>query len=107
MEDEVYAVTKAIVDTTTPTKMLHRSWSVGKSRTPARSQWMLHFTTAQRLLKERSVWTPEPRNGKTTYVKRHATLRSAWADMMAKDPAAKGADAASSVSFGCRDVRKS
>lgn len=94
-EDEVYAVTKAIVDT----------YDTYKDASPIMERWQVKNAGAYpmdapfhdgaiRLLKEKNVWTPDHQKWQDGLVKRHATLRSAWADMMAKDPAAKGADAA-------------
>lgn len=94
-EEEVYAVTKAIVDT----------YDTYKDASPIMERWQVKNAGAYpmdapfhdgaiRLLKEKNVWTPEHQKWQDGLVKRHATLRSAWADMMAKDSAAKGADAA-------------
>ena len=49
---------------------------------------------AIKLLKEKNIWTAEHQKWQDGIVKRQGLLRQGWADMMAKEPAAKGADAA-------------
>lgn len=93
--DEVYAVTKAIVD----------NYDAYKDASPIMERWHVKNSGAYpmdapfhdgaiKLLKEKNVWTPEHQTWQDGIVKRHKLLREAWADMMAKDAAAKGADAA-------------
>lgn len=94
-EEEVYAVTKAIVE----------AYDTYKAASPIMERWEVKNSGAFpmdapfhdgaiKLLKEKKVWTPEHQTWQDGLVKRHKLLRDAWADMMAKDPAAKGADAA-------------
>lgn len=93
--DEVYAVTKAIVDT----------YDTYKAASPIMERWEVKNSGAYpmdapfhegaiKLLKEKNVWTPDHQKWQDGIVKRHALLRQAWADMMAKEPAAREADAA-------------
>lgn len=93
-DDEVYAVTKAIVDT----------YDVYKAASPIMERWEVKNSGAFpmdapfhegaiKLLKEKNVWTPEHQKWQDGIVKRHSLLRQAWAEMMAKESAAKGADA--------------
>ncbi len=94
-EEEVYAVTKAIVD----------SYDTYKAASPIMERWEVQNSGAFpmdapfhdgaiKLLKEKKVWTPEHQTWQDGLVKRHKLLRDAWAEMMAKDAAAKDADAA-------------
>jgi hypothetical protein len=93
-EDEVYAVTKAIVD----------SYDSYKAASPIMERWEVKNSGsfpmdapfhdgAIKLLKEKNVWTPEHQKWQDGIVKRHKMLREAWATMM-KEPAASGADTA-------------
>jgi hypothetical protein len=49
---------------------------------------------AIKYLKEKGVWSPAHQTWQDAISKRQGLMRQAWADMMAKDSAAKGADAA-------------
>jgi hypothetical protein len=49
---------------------------------------------AIKLLKEKNVWTDDHQKWQDGIVKRQSMLRQGWADMMAKESAAKGAAAA-------------
>lgn len=91
-EDEVYAVTKAIVD----------SYDTYKAASPIMERWEVRNSGsypmdapfhdgAIKLLKEKNVWTPEHQKWQDGIVKRHKLLREAWATMM-KESDAKGAD---------------
>ncbi len=91
-EDEVYAVTKAIVD----------AYDTYKAASPIMERWEVKNSGsypmdapfhegAIKLLKEKNVWTPEHQAWQDGIVKRHKLLREAWATMM-KEPDAKGAD---------------
>lgn len=94
-DDEVYAVTKAIVE----------NYDAYKDASPIMARWQVkksgefpmdapfHNGTIK-YLKEIGIWTPEHQKWQDGIVKRHAMLRQAWKDMMDKDSAAKGADAA-------------
>ena len=62
---------------------------------------------AIKLLKEKNVWTPEHQKWQDGIVKRQGLLRQGWADMIAKEPAAKGADAAKLSSCGPRAAPRS
>ncbi|MFN3745845.1 MAG: TAXI family TRAP transporter solute-binding subunit [Hyphomicrobiaceae bacterium] len=92
--DEVYAVTKAIVD----------AYDTYKAASPIMERWAVKNSGAYpmdapfhdgaiKLLKEKNVWTPDHQKWQDGIVKRHKLLREAWAAMM-KEPAAQGADAA-------------
>jgi uncharacterized protein len=94
-EEEVYAVTKAIVDNYElykPASPIMERWEVSKSGAfPMDAPF---HDGAIKLLKEKNVWTADHQKWQDGIVKRQSSLRKGWADMMAKDAAAKGADAA-------------
>lgn len=92
-EDEVYAVTKAIVD----------AYDTYKAASPIMERWEVKNSGAYpmdapfhdgaiKLLKEKNVWTPDHQKWQDGLVKRHKSLRDGWAVMM-KESAAQGADA--------------
>ncbi len=94
-ELEMYAVTKAIAD----------NFEAYSQATPTMDRWELPRSAgyptavpfhegAIRFLKEKSVWSADHQRWQEAIVKRHARLRQGWAEMMAKDPAAKDADPA-------------
>ena len=94
-EDEVYAVTKAIIDT----------YDLYRPATPVMERWEISKAAAYpmdapfhdgaiRYLKEKGVWSADHQKWQDGIVKRQALLRQGWAELMAKEPAAKGADAA-------------
>jgi TRAP transporter TAXI family solute receptor len=94
-EEEVYAVTKAIVDNYElykPASPIMERWEVSKSG--AYPMDAPFHDGAIKFLKEKNVWTAEHQKWQDGIVKRQSLLRQGWADMMAKDSAAKGADAA-------------
>jgi len=91
-EEEVYAVTKAIVE----------AYDTYKAASPIMERWEVKNSGAYpmdapfhdgaiKLLKEKNVWTPDHQKWQDGLVKRHKLLRDAWAVMM-KEPAAQGAD---------------
>ncbi len=94
-EDEVYAVTKAIIDT----------YDIYRPATPVMERWEISKAGAYpmdapfhdgaiRYLKEKGVWSADHQKWQEGIVKRQSLLRQGWAEMMAKESAAKGADAA-------------
>lgn len=94
-EDEVYAATKAIAET----------YDLYKDASPIVTRWQIaqsgqhpmdapFHDGAIKFLKEAGVWSAEHQTWQDGIMKRQGLLRQAWADMMAKDPAAKGADPA-------------
>jgi TRAP transporter TAXI family solute receptor len=93
--EEVYAVTKAVGET----------YDLYKDASPIMSRWQLAESGAYpmdapfhegaiKYLKEKGVWSSEHQTWQDGISKRQGLLRQSWADMMAKEPAAKGADAA-------------
>ena len=93
--DEVYAVTKAVGD----------NYESYKDASPIMPRWQLSKSGlypmdapfhegAIRYLKEKSIWSPEHDKWQSAIIKRQGLLRAAWKDLMEKEPAAKGADAA-------------
>jgi uncharacterized protein len=94
-DEEVYALTKAIVDNYElykPASPIMERWEVNKSG--AYPMDAPFHDGAIKFLKEKNVWTADHQKWQDGIVKRQSLLRQGWADMMAKDPAAKGADAA-------------
>jgi len=94
-ELEMYAMTKAIAE----------NYEAYSQATPIMERWELPrsagFPTtvpfhdgAIRFLKEKNVWTAEHQRWQDAIVRRLTRLRQSWAEMLAKDPAAKDADAA-------------
>lgn len=94
-DDEVYAVTKAVAE----------NYDLYKDASPIMPRWELSKSGgypmdapfhdgAIKYLKEKGVWSPEHQTWQDGIMKRQGLLRQAWADMMAKEPAAKGADPA-------------
>jgi TRAP transporter TAXI family solute receptor len=94
-EEETYAVTKAIVE----------NFDAYKDASPIMPRWEVSKSGAYpmdapfhngsiKYLKEKGIWSPEHQKWQDGIMKRQGALRTAWADMMAKDAAAKGADAA-------------
>lgn len=95
VELEVYAVTKAIAE----------NYDLYRQAMPIMERWELPRSIgypsavpfhdgAIRYLKEKSVWSAEHQRWQDGILRRQGRLRQAWADMMAKTPAAKDADAA-------------
>jgi TRAP transporter TAXI family solute receptor len=95
VELEVYAVTKAITE----------NYDLYRKAMPIMERWELPqsigYPTALpfhdgaiRYFKEKSVWSAEHQRWQDGILRRQGRLRQAWADMMAKTPAAKDADAA-------------
>ena len=91
---DVHAVTKAIVE----------NFALYKSAMPILERWELPRSAgyptalpfhdgAIKLFKEKSVWTSDHQRWQDGMLKRRELLRQGWADMIAKDPAAKDADA--------------
>jgi TRAP transporter TAXI family solute receptor len=91
-EDEVYAVTKAVVENYEAYKdasPIMPRWEVSKSGSfPMDAPF---HNGAVKYLKEKGVWSPAHQKWQDGIMKRQGLLRQAWADMMAKEPAAKGA----------------
>jgi len=94
-EDEVYAVTKAVAE----------NYDLYKDASPIMSRWEVSKSGAFpmdapfhngsiKYLKEKGIWSAEHQKWQDGILKRQGLLRQAWADMMAKESAAKGADAA-------------
>jgi TRAP transporter TAXI family solute receptor len=94
-DDEVYAVTKAVGD----------NYESYKDASPIMPRWQISKSGAYpmdapfhpgaiRYLKEKNIWSPEHQKWQDAIMKRQGMLRTAWKDMMDKDPAAKGADPA-------------
>jgi TRAP transporter TAXI family solute receptor len=94
-DEEVYAVTKASVDNYElykPATPIMERWEVSKAGAfPMDAPFHIG---AIKLLKEKKVWTDDHQKWQDGIVKRQGLLRQGWADMMAKESAAKGADAA-------------
>lgn len=94
-EEEVYAVTKAILDTYDiyrPATPVMEGWEISKAG--AYTMDAPFHDGAIRYLKEKGVWSADHQKRQDGIVKRQSLLRQGWAEMMAKEPAAKGADAA-------------
>jgi TRAP transporter TAXI family solute receptor len=94
-EAEVFAVTKAVSET----------YDLYKDASPIMPRWQLSKAGAYpmdapfhdgaiRYLKEKGIWSPEHQKWQEGLMKRQGLLRTAWKDMMTKEPAAKGADPA-------------
>jgi uncharacterized protein len=94
-ELEVYAVTKAIAD----------NFELYRQATPVMERWELPraagFPTALpyhdgaiRFLKDKGVWSSDHQRWQDGIMRRQARLQQGWAEMMAKESAAKDADAA-------------
>jgi uncharacterized protein len=94
-EAEVFAVTKAVSET----------YDLYKDASPIMPRWQLSKAGAYpmdapfhdgaiRYLKEKGIWSPEHQKWQDGLMKRQGLLRTAWKDMMTKEPAAKGADPA-------------
>lgn len=94
-DDEVYAVTKAVVD----------NYDVYKDTSPIMPRWEVSksggypmdapfHNGAIKFLKEKGIWSAGHQAWQDSIMKRQGMLRTAWADMVAKEPAAKGADPA-------------
>ncbi len=94
-ELEMYAVTKAIAE----------NFDAYSQAVPILERWELPrsagFPTALpfhdgaiRYLKEKNVWTADHQRWHDGMMRRHTRLRQGWAEMMAKEPAAKDADPA-------------
>jgi TRAP transporter TAXI family solute receptor len=92
---DVHALTKAIVenyDLYGPALPILKRWEMPR---PAGYPTPVPFHNgAIKLLKEKNVWTADHQRWQDGILKRQTLLRQGWADMMAKEPAAKGADAA-------------
>ena len=85
--DEVYALTKAIAETYGLYKDVNKvanRWAVELSGTPPMDAAM--HEGAIRYLKEIGVWKPEHQQWQDGMLKRHATLRKAWDNLIAKTP---------------------
>jgi len=94
-EDEVYAVTKAVAE----------NYEHYKDASPIMPRWepskagsfpmdAPFHNGAIKYLKEKGIWSPAHQTWQDGIMKRQGLLRQAWADMIAKEPAAKGADPA-------------
>ena len=92
---DVHALTKAIVE----------NYELYSPALPALVRWEMPMPAgypmpvpfhdgAIKFLKEKNVWSADHQRWQDGIVKRQGLLRQGWADMMAKDSAAKGADAA-------------
>ena len=90
--DEVYAMTKALVesyDTYKDANPIMVRWQATKAGTPPMDA--AFHDGAIRYLMEAGIWKPEFQQWQDATLKRHATLQAAWKEMMATD-AAKNAD---------------
>jgi TRAP transporter TAXI family solute receptor len=94
-EEEVYALTKAVAE----------NFDLYKDASPIMVRWELSKSGdfpmdapfhdgAVKYLKEKGIWSAGHQTWQEGISKRQGLLRQGWADMMAKEPAAKGADAA-------------
>ncbi len=94
-DDEVYAVTKAVAD----------NYDLYKDASPIMPRWQLSksgafpmdapfHNGAIKYLKEKGIWSADHQKWQDAILKRRSLLQQAWKDMIAKDPAAKGADGA-------------
>lgn len=94
-ELEMYAVTKAIADnfeTYSQAMPILERWELPRS---AGFPTTVPFHDgAIRFLKEKGVWTAEHQRWQDGVMRRSTRLRQGWAEMMAKEPAAKDADPA-------------
>lgn len=91
--DEVYAMTKAVAETFDGYKdasPVMARWEAAKAGTPPMDA--AFHDGAIKYLKEAGIWKPEHQTWQDASLNRHAKLQAAWADMMAKDSAAKSAD---------------
>ncbi len=99
-DDEVYAVTRAVVE----------NYDLYKDASPIMPRWEVSKSGAYpmdapfhngsiKYLKEKGIWSPDHQKWQDAIMKRQGLLRQAWADMMAKDPAAKGAEPAKLLSL--------
>ena len=90
---DVHAVTKAIVD----------NYDLYGSAMPTMARWEMpriagfpsavpFHDGAIKFYKEKNAWTADHQRWQDAILKRQGLLRQGWADMMAKDPAAKDAD---------------
>ncbi len=93
-ELEVHAVTKAIAN----------NFELYRQAMPILERWELpqaagfptslpYHDGAIRFLKEKEVWSADHQRWQDGILRRHSRLRQGWAEMMAKEPAAKDADA--------------
>ncbi|MEZ5853108.1 MAG: TAXI family TRAP transporter solute-binding subunit [Hyphomicrobiaceae bacterium] len=94
-DDEVYAVTKAVAD----------NYDLYKDASPIMPRWQVSKSGAYpmdapfhngaiKYLKEKGIWSADHQKWQDAILKRRGLLQQAWKDMIAKDAAAKGADAA-------------
>ena len=91
--DEVYAMTKAVAETFDSYKdasPVMARWEAAKAGTPPMDA--AFHDGAIKYLKEAGIWKPEHQTWQEASLNRHAKLQAAWADMMAKNAAAKSAD---------------
>ncbi|EKE71574.1 TAXI family TRAP transporter solute-binding subunit [Oceanibaculum indicum] len=91
--DEVYAMTRAVAETFDGYKdasPVMARWEAAKAGTPPMDA--AFHDGAIKYLKEAGIWKPEHQTWQDASLNRHAKLQAAWADMMAKDSAAKSAD---------------
>lgn len=92
---DVHAVTKAIVENYalySPAMAIFARWQMPQA---AGFPMPVPFHDgAIKLFKEMNVWTAGHQSWQDAIMKRQSALRQGWADMLAKDPAAKDADAA-------------
>lgn len=95
VEDEVYAVTKAVIE----------AYDLYKDASPIMPRWEVQnagafpmdapfHNGAIRLLKEKGVWSAGHQAWQDGLMKRQSLMRQAWKEMIEKEPAAKGADTA-------------
>jgi TRAP transporter TAXI family solute receptor len=93
-ELEVHALTKAIAD----------NYELYRSSSPILERWELpkcagfpsalpFHDGAIKIYKEKNVWTADHQRWQDGILKRQTALRQGWADMLAKEPAAKDATA--------------
>ncbi len=91
---DVHAVTKAIVENFelySPAMPILARWEMPR---PAGVPTAIPFHDgAIKLFKEKNAWTSDHQRWQDAILKRQGLLRQGWADMLAKEPAAKDADA--------------
>lgn len=94
-DEETYAVTKAVVE----------NYPLYKDASPIMPRWEVSnsgaypmdapfHTGAIKYLTEKGIWSPAHQKWQDALMKRQGMLRTGWADLMTKEPAAKGADPA-------------
>lgn len=94
-EAEVYAMTKAVVETFDMYKDVNaiaKRWNVNLSGKPPMDA--AFHDGAIRYLKEIGIWKADHQEWQDGMLKRHAALQAAWKDMMGKNAAAKSMESA-------------